>query len=145
MQIVKQKLSASNDSVIIALAWYTQDMRRRALSFKYAFSGIKAAFLEEPNLKLHFVFAVIVALLGCYLQISKIEWLILTITIGLVLTAELTNTSIEAVVDSFTDKEHPGAKLAKDISAGAVLIVSLTAAIIGAIIFLPYLITLPYL
>lgn len=114
-------------------------MHRRILSFKYALSGIKAAFLEEPNLKLHFLFALLVILLSWFLQITKAEWIAITLIIGLVLTAELTNTSIEAVVDSFTDKEHPGAKLAKDISAGAVLIVSLTAAVVGLIIFLPYL------
>mgnify|MGYP001618136644 FL=1 len=65
--------------------------------------------------------------------------MIIIFLIGFVIAVELTNTAIETVVDAFTDKEHPGAKLAKDISAGAVLIASITSAIIGMIIFLPYL------
>ena len=114
-------------------------MSHRVLSFKYAFEGIAAAFKEEPNLKFHFVAAALVILAGLYFQITHTEWLVLILTIGLVLTLELTNAAIEAVVDSFTDKVHPGAKLAKDVAAGAVLTGAITATAIGLIIFLPYL------
>ena len=117
-------------------------MKHRILSFKYAFSGIKSSLLEEPNLKFHFFVALLIILAGWFFQINKLEWLAIITIIGLVLTAELTNTSIEAVIDSFTNQEHPGAKLAKDISAGAVLIVSITAVTIGIIIFLPYILGL---
>ena len=111
---------------------------RRILSFKYALEGIWEAFKEEPNLKVHFLFGLIVIILGFLLQISRTDWIATIILIGLVISLELTNTAIEAVVDSLTDKQHPGAKLAKDISAGAVLIVSIAALIVGLIIFLPY-------
>src|SRR3989338_309794 len=114
----------------------------RILAFKYAFRGIVSAFIEEPNLKFHFFVAFVIILAGWFFQINKLEWTAIITIIGLVLTAELTNTSIEAVVDSFTNKEHPGAKLAKDISAGAVLIVSITATTVGIIIFLPYILGL---
>lgn len=114
-------------------------MNHRILSFKYAFEGILAALKEEPNLKIHFLIAVLVLGLSFFLKISKQDWIAVIILIGLVFTIELTNTAIEAVVDAFIDKEHPGAKLAKDISAGAVLVVALTAAISGIFIFLPYL------
>ncbi|MBI2017643.1 diacylglycerol kinase family protein [Candidatus Daviesbacteria bacterium] len=109
------------------------------LSFKYAFEGMFAALKEELNLKIHFIIALLVLGLSYFLQIQRQDWINVIIIIGLVFTVELTNTAIEAVVDAFTDKEHPGAKLAKDISAGAVLVVSIVAAIIGIIIFLPYL------
>lgn len=111
---------------------------KRVLSFKYAFSGIRTALKTEPNLKFHFLSALVVIALGLFLEISKTDWIVVIFLIGLVISVELTNTAIEAVVDSFVDKSHPGAKLAKDISAGAVLIVSITAAIIGLIIFLPF-------
>lgn len=114
-------------------------MTHRVLSFKYAFEGIAAAFKEEPNLKFHFVAAALTILAGCYLQITHTEWIALVLTIGLVLTLELTNAAIESVVDSFTDQVHPGAKLAKDVAAGAVLVGAITATTIGLIIFLPYL------
>lgn len=80
----------------------------------------------------------IVILAGIVLEVSTSDWILLIIIIGLVISVELTNTAIEAVVDSLTDKEHPGAKLAKDISAGAVLVVAITAAVAGLIIFLPH-------
>lgn len=97
-----------------------------------------AALKEEPNLKFHFLAGALVIILGIILNISKIDWMIIIFLIGFVISVELTNTAIEAVVDAFTEKEHPGAKLAKDISAGAVLIASITSAVIGILIYLPY-------
>lgn len=113
--------------------------KNRILSFKYAFEGIKDSFIEEPNLKIHFIMGFLVILLGWFFKISREDFLILIICIGLVISLELTNTAIEWVVDSFVDKAHPGAKRAKDISAGAVLVVSITAVVVGLLIFLPYL------
>ena len=112
---------------------------RKILSFKYACSGIYAALKEEPNLKFHFIAGIIVLLLSAALKISTLDWIIVIFLIGFVISVELTNTAIEAVVDAFTNKEHPGAKLAKDISAGAVLVAAVTSATIGLIIFLPYI------
>ena len=109
------------------------------ISFRYAFEGIVAALKEEPNLKFHFLAGLIVLILSFILRISREDWLIIIFLIGFVIAVELTNTSIEAVVDHFTAESHPGAKLAKDISAGAVLVAALTAAIIGTMIFIPYL------
>lgn len=108
------------------------------LSFKYAFDGLVSAVKEEPNLKFHFLAAFLVLMLSFFLHIHKTDLIIVILLIGFVIAIELTNTAIEAIVDAFTDKQHPGAKLAKDISAGAVLIACLTAASAGLIIFLPY-------
>ncbi len=112
----------------------------RILSFKHAFEGIWIALKEEPSLKLHFLIATLVIILGFYLGIPKIEWLVVILTIGIVISLELTNTAIEEVVNSFTQEVHPSAKKAKDVAAGAVLIASITAFIIGLVIFLPYFI-----
>lgn len=112
---------------------------RHVVSFKYAFQGVVAALKEEPNLKFHFLAGIIVIITSSILKISRQDFLIIIFLIGFVITVELTNTAIEAVVDKFTDKEHPGAKLAKDISAGAVLVTAVTSAILGIIIFLPYI------
>lgn len=109
------------------------------LSFKYAFEGIVAAIKEEPNLKFHLLAGLLVIVLSFILNISKQDWIIIIFLIGFVISVELTNTAIEALVDAFTDKEHPGAKLAKDISAGAVLMSALTSAIIGILVLLPYI------
>ncbi len=116
-----------------------QVKKGRILSFKYALEGLVAAFHEEPHLKFHCLAAVLVMLAGLYFGISRTEWVALLITIGMVMTLELTNAAIEAVVDSFTDKYHPTAKFAKDISAGAVLIGAIISIIVGILIFWPYL------
>lgn len=111
----------------------------RILSFKYALTGILTALKEEPNLKFHFLVGVAVITAAFILNISRSDWMIIIFLIGFVVSLELTNTAVEAVVDAFTDKEHPKAKLAKDISAGAVLIAAITSAVLGIIIFLPYI------
>lgn len=111
----------------------------RILSFKYAFVGIMSALKEEPNLKFHFVIALLIIILSFIFKLSRPDWVMIILLMGFVISVELTNTAIEAVVDAFINKEHPGAKLAKDISAGAVLISAITAGAIGIIIFLPYI------
>lgn len=111
----------------------------RVLSFKYAFEGIWIALRDEPNLKIHLVLAVLTLLLGLFFKISVSDWLLVFFAIGLVISVELTNTAIEEIVNSFTDKAHPAAKKAKDVAAGAVLISALTALVIGLFVFLPYI------
>lgn len=109
------------------------------LSFKYAYEGIVAALREEPKLIFHFLAGIIVLGLSFFLKISKFDWIIIIFLIGFVISIELTNTALEAVVDHFTQNSHPGAKLAKDISAGAVLVAAITSVIIGLMIFFSYL------
>lgn len=113
-------------------------IRKRILSFKFALEGILTALKDEPNLKVHFLIGVLALILGFIFQISPVAWVILILVIGMVVALELTNTAIEELINSFTDKLHPSAKKAKDVAAGAVLVASMTALLIGAIIFLPY-------
>lgn len=113
--------------------------KRRILSFKYAFEGLTSAFAEEPNLKIHFCIGLLVVLAGLFFGISKLDWIIVVAMIGLVISVELTNTAIEAVVDYLIKEQHPGAKIAKDISAAAVLVTAVTSSAIGLIIFMPYI------
>ena len=90
------------------------------------------------QLKLHLAAYLLVIFAGIYFQITQLEWILVIILSALVFAVELTNTAIEVVVDSFTLEQHPGAKLAKDVAAAAVLVVSMSAAIVGVIVFLPY-------
>lgn len=112
---------------------------QRILSFKYAFSGIWTALKDEPNLKFHFLAALGVVILAWYFGLSKAEWLVILLTIGIVISLELTNAAIEEVVDSLVNTEHPSAKIAKDVAAGAVLVSAITAVVVGLLIFLPHL------
>ncbi len=115
---------------------------KRILSFKHAGRGIWTAFKEEPHLKFHFGVAILILALGWYFHLTRQEWMGVILVIGLVIGVELTNTAIETVVDSFTSDYHPAAKRAKDVSAGAVLIMAIMAISIGIIIFLPHLLNL---
>ena len=106
-------------------------------SFKYAFNGIISSIKKERNMKIHISIMILVILLGIILKIKKIEWIICIILFGLVISLEMINTSIEIVVDMVMPNKNENAKNAKDISAGAVLIVAITSLIIGLIIFIP--------
>lgn len=111
-------------------------------SFKYPISGLGYAYRNEQNLAVDVGVAAIVIILGIIFKISMTEWAILSLTVGLVISLELVNTAIEAVVDLVTEKYHPLAKVAKDTSAAAVLILAIVSIIEGIIIFLPKIINL---
>lgn len=118
---------------------FKKDKKNPEDTFKNALAGITYAFNTEINLKIHFLIAVIV-LLGCYiLEASLIELMICLLLIGLVIAFELINTAIEVIVDMVEPKYNPLAKVAKDVAAGAVLVVAVVSAVIGIIIFLPKL------
>ena len=106
-------------------------------SFNYAIQGIISAFISERNLKIHIIAMLLVVTLGFILNISIIEWLVCIILFGIVIAGEIFNTAIEVVVDLVIPNLDSRAKLAKDLSAGAVLVLTITAVIIGFIIFLP--------
>ena len=108
------------------------------LSFKFAFEGLVAALREEPNLKFHFLAGLLVIITAFLLKVSRGDWIILIFLIGFVICVELTNTAVEAVVDHVIQTNHPGAKLAKEISAAAVLVSAVTSVVIGLWIIFPY-------
>ena len=118
------------------------DKKRLSNSFKYAFQGIKQAYIGEQNLKIHTTIAILVIISGFIFKISYTEWFICLILIGLVLMAEFFNTAIEYVVDLITKEINPLAKAAKDVSSAGVLVMAIISAIIGLIIFVPKFITL---
>ena len=107
-------------------------------SFRHAIRGLKF-LLEENNAKFHLVASVIVLLVGFYVKLSSTEWIIIFIQIGLVFAAEAFNTTIEKLCDFVSPEHHPLIGKVKDLSAAAVLILSVVAVIVGIIIFLPKL------
>lgn len=106
-------------------------------SFYYAFRGIITAIKEERNMKIHVSIATLVVILGLLFTLSKIEWFSIIIIISLVISAEIFNTAIETVVNLVSPKYNELAKKAKDLSAGAVLVLAICSVIIGLIIFMP--------
>ena len=116
------------------------DTKRLGRSFKAAFEGIKATYLKEQNIKIHTFIAILVVLFGFILKISYAEWLVCLVLIGFVLMAEFFNTAIEYVVDLASPNIHPLAKAAKDTASAGVLMMSILAANIGCVIFVPKII-----
>jgi diacylglycerol kinase (ATP) len=108
------------------------------LSFGFAVKGVVSAF-QERNFILHTISTAMVVFLGFFFDVSTAEWCVLLICIGTVLSAELFNTAIEKLVDLVSPHIHPKAGEIKDISAAAVLVFSIISAIIGCVIFIPYL------
>ncbi|MDD6272888.1 MAG: diacylglycerol kinase family protein [bacterium] len=117
-------------------------IKKFLISFTYPIKGLRYAYNNEQNLAFDVGMALVVCILGFLFHINKYEWSILVLTIGLVISCELINTAIEAVVDLITEEYHPLAKVAKDTSAAAVFIFAIVAVIVGLIIFLPKLISL---
>lgn len=120
----------------------TFGIKRFFSSFFNAFIGIISAFKTEQNLLIEFIIAILTIVIGYLLGLSTLEYVIVLLAIGLVISMELINTSIEYAIDMSMPEIHPLAKLSKDISGGAVLFSSIIALIIGLIIYLPKIIAL---
>jgi diacylglycerol kinase (ATP) len=112
-------------------------VRKRIVSFKYAFNGIACMLRTQRNAQFHFLAAVVAVVLGIVYKIEILEWCLIIFAIGLVLTAELFNTSIEFLTDLLSPEYNQKAGRAKDIAAGAVLISAIAAGLIGLVIFIP--------
>lgn len=115
-------------------------LKKRLLSFYYAFQGIYAFFKSQHNMYIHVIAALVAILLGFIFQISRLEWMAVVLCIVLVFAAEMLNSAIEVLVDWVSSDRSAKAKYIKDVSAAAVLIIAIGAAITGGIIFFPYII-----
>lgn len=113
--------------------------RRRLKSFIYAFEGWRHVLLTQHNAWIHAAISIVVFALAIWLQLPRVEWSILILTIMVVWMAEFFNTAIEAVVDMTAPEYRPLAKVAKDVAAAAVLVGALGAVIIGLLIMGPAL------
>ena len=113
------------------------------LSFKYAWAGLRYAFITQRNFRIHTVMGTLAVSLGVCLHLTAVEISVLGLTSGLVLALELLNTAIESVVDlTVKQSYHELAKIAKDCAAGAVLISALAALLVAGALLLPPLFTL---
>ena len=104
-------------------------------SFHYAFSGIVYATKTQSNMRIHLVIAALVLAATLVLRLERVYVIAIVILIALVLALELVNTAVEAVVDLLTVAHHPLAKTAKDAAAGAVLVATMAAVVVGYLTF----------
>ncbi|GAA0126758.1 MULTISPECIES: diacylglycerol kinase [Clostridium] len=104
-------------------------------SFNYAIEGIIYSIRTQRNMRIHVIAAIMVLTLCFFYDLSKVELLITTITITMVIVAEMINTAVEAAIDATTNYYHPLAKISKNVAAGAVLITAFNAVIVAYVIF----------
>ncbi|KAF1305545.1 diacylglycerol kinase family protein [Enterococcus saccharolyticus] len=117
--------------------------KRFVNSVEFALTGIRTVYRDERNMRSHTIVGILVVIAGFIFRLNRFEWLWILLSVFLVIIMEIINTAFENVVDMVTNKHfHPLGKKIKDMAAGAVLITSLFAMLIGAIIFLPKIIQL---
>jgi diacylglycerol kinase (ATP) len=104
-------------------------------SFNWAFEGVIHVLRHERNMRIHFVLATVVLVLAFSYGVTKLELMALLVAISFVLIAEMVNSAIEKTIDLAAASFDPLAKTAKDIAAGAVLIASVNAVVIGYLVF----------
>lgn len=114
-----------------------QELKRRIVSFRYAFEGWSYVLRTQRNAWIHALVTVAVVVLALWLRLERRDWAILVLTITVVWMAEFMNTAVEAVVDMVTPDHHPLAKVAKDVSAATVLVGACGAILIGLLILGP--------
>ena len=109
-------------------------------SFVWAGSGLFYALQTQRNMQIHLLATLLASSLSLKLGISRIEWLILFLAFSGVWLAEMFNTALEATLDYLAPEIHPQVKIAKDVAAGAVLVTSIFALLVGLGLWLPKLI-----
>jgi len=110
---------------------------KRIESFGFAFNGLKILIKEEHNSRIHLFVAIVIVIVSFIFQISSSEWILILFSISFVLVTEIINSAIENISDFISPEKHNSIKKIKDLAAAAVLISSITALIVGLIIFLP--------
>ena len=109
-------------------------LKKYALKFRYAFAGLFHGITHDHSIALQCILAVLVMVVCCFLKLSKMEWICIVVMIALVIAFEFMNSAIETIVDFVCPQYHESAKKIKDYAAAAVLVVSISAAVVGVII-----------
>ena len=120
----------------------SENLKKIAKSFTYAFKGWHSAFSSQLNFRVQCLLAIVAVALGFFLKINVNEWLWISLNITLVLFAEMVNTALETLVDLVSPGYNEKAGRVKDIAAGAVTITAINAALSGLYIFGPKLLLL---
>ncbi|MDP2857007.1 MAG: diacylglycerol kinase family protein [Bacillota bacterium] len=108
-------------------------------SFRYASWGLGYAWLHERNMRVHVATGFTVLFAALILEISTLEFVATSLVTGMVIVAEMANTALEALIDLVIKRRDPLAAVAKNAAAGAVLVTSAAAVLVGVVIFLPRL------
>lgn len=110
---------------------------KRARSVEFAWRGVVAVARSQHNAWIHAWATVAAMAAGLYFRVGVAEWALLTVAMVAVWSGEAFNTAVEALGDAVSPEHHPLVGMAKDAAAGAVLVSSVGAVIIGALVFVP--------
>lgn len=108
-------------------------------SFSNAIGGVKYAFTEHPNFRIHLIISLLVLIASWYFQITRIEFTILILTVLVGFIVEFLNTSIESICNLVTTSWNKDIKIAKDVAAGMMVITACGSIAIALVIFYPYI------
>jgi diacylglycerol kinase len=114
-------------------------LKNHLASYGHGIRGLRLAFRYEPAMRIHLAAALVVILANVVLGVSRTEWLITLMLIGLVWAAEVFNTALEKLGDRITKEQDLLIGHAKDLATGAVSVLCLLAVICALVIYLPYL------
>lgn len=111
--------------------------KKRGIGISFAWNGIVQVMKREKNMRIHCVMALFAVFVGLIFQISRLEWITITIVIVLVFALEMMNSVCEQIIDYVRPEISMEAKIIKDMAAGAVLVAAIGSIIIGSLIFIP--------
>lgn len=111
----------------------------RLRSFGYALRGLKLLLQSQHNARIHAAATVVVVAAGVLAGLTAVEWALVALAIAAVWAAEALNTALEFLVDLVSPEHHPLAGKAKDVAAGGVLAAAIGAAVVGVLVFSPYI------
>lgn len=112
-------------------------IKSRWQSIQYAVQGIKHTLRTQPNTWVYIGISAAVLALGVWLSITPLEWAVILLTMAVVWAAECFNTALEVLMDLVNPQPHPVVKIAKDVSAAAVLIAAFMSVLVGLLILGP--------
>jgi diacylglycerol kinase (ATP) len=112
-------------------------VRNRIHSFRYAFKGVAIMFYEEPNFRIHIIAASVTVAFGIIYEISAVEWMMISVVIGLVLVSEIFNAAVERIADFVSPDHNRIVGITKDLCSAMVLVAAMVSVVTGLIIFIP--------
>ncbi len=136
------RIHADYDSRLFGTGYNEAMLDKKVNSLRNALAGLAIAWKEELNFRIQLACGAVAILLAWFLGVSQIEFLIIILLVGFVLSAEALNTALEEFCDMVQRNPDPHIAKIKDLAAAAVLIASFTALLIGTTIFLPYVVAL---
>jgi diacylglycerol kinase (ATP) len=114
-------------------------LKDRWISIAHAVRGLGHLLTSQHNARLHAVATALALIVAAWLDLDRLEWLVLVLTIAAVWSAEAFNTALELLADAASPEFHPLVGKAKDVAAGAVLIAAIAAVVVAALILVPRL------